>query len=195
MSGMDSSISPGPRAIVSMPSVTCKNGKTPFGQFRGDSNAIANKNSLCDRSSTNINGNTTTATVDITPSNVLQGIASTATPASLQGPPPRQDINDTRHLNNRLHIMSDINPNVSSSVCHHRIIVFTYPRLSYYDVQNHYLHNSLDTGFRNTRGTVFFIAFFVSQNMISKDSVSHEIADCVLRYPALVLRKCYARVI
>ena len=47
-------------------------------------------------------------------------------------------------------------------VCHHRIIVFRYPRLSYYEVQNHSLHNSLDTGFRNTRGTDFVFHDFMA---------------------------------
>ena len=94
---MDSSIPPGPRAIDSKPSVTCENGNTHITDqhnYQHQHSIAKNDHSLCDSSPTDINGNTTTD--DVSPSNhsnVLLSISST-TPASLQGPPTIQDIND-----------------------------------------------------------------------------------------------------
>ena len=100
---MDSSIPPGPRAIDSKPSVTCENGNTHITDqhnYQHQHSIAKNDHSLCDSSPTDINGNTTTDAVSPSShSNVLLSVSST-TPASLQGPPTIQDINDARHCNN-----------------------------------------------------------------------------------------------
>ena len=95
---MDSSIPPGPRAIDSKPSVTCENGNTHITDqhnYQHQHSIAKNDHSLCDSSPTDINvGNTTTGAVSQSyHSNVLLSVSST-TPASLQGPPTIQDIND-----------------------------------------------------------------------------------------------------